>query len=95
MKIIWTLLAMYLVIYTVKNGFRQKLAFAVKVNGYALEHSDPKVYKRAQRKKRLLDVFKGAFRVVGWIEDALSILMLAWLVYAIVSLLMGNEVWGI
>ena len=91
MKLIWVLLAMHLV----KNGFRQKLAFAVKVNGYALEHSDPKVYKRAQRKKRLLDVFKGAFRVVGWIEDALSILMLAWLVYAIVSLLMGNEVRGI
>ena len=55
MKVIWTLLAMHLVISTVKNGFRQKLAFAIKVNTYALEHSEPKVRERAERKKRLLD----------------------------------------
>lgn len=80
----------YWVIYTIRKGFAPKLAAAIKANTYDMNRNAPDAKKAAERKRGPLTAAKWALRVAGWVEIALLVLLIAWLVYLIGALITGT-----
>lgn len=86
------LVVVYWVIFTARRHFTPKVTAAIKANAYDMNRATPDEAKDIARKGKPLTAAKWALRVAGWIENALAVLMIAWLIFLIGAILTGTVV---
>lgn len=86
------LVVVYWVIFTARKHFTPKVTAAIKANAYDMNRATPDEAKGIARKGKPLTAAKWALRVAGWIENALAVLMIAWLIFLIGAILTGTVV---
>lgn len=84
------MVAVYWVIFTVRRHFAPKVAGAIKANAYDMNRAAPDEAKAIARKRKPLTAAKWVLRVAGWAENALAVLMIAWLAFLIGALITGT-----
>lgn len=86
------LVVVYWVIFTVRKHFAPKVTAAIKANAYDMNRATADEAKDIARKRKPLTAAKRALRVAGWVENALAVLMIAWLAFLIGAILTGTVV---
>lgn len=86
------LILVYWTVFTIRKGYMPKLAAAEKANKYDLNRGDQQEKETAQRRRGPITAAKWTLRIAGWAENALLVLMIAWLVYLIGALITGTFV---
>lgn len=84
------ILVAYWVIFTARKHLEPRLKKAIRANAYDMAKTDPDAQRAARRKHGLLKAAGWGFRVLGWAENVLIALAVAFFAFVVGGLIAGT-----
>ena len=83
---------LYWVVFTIRKGFTPKLNLRIKANKYDRQGNNEIERKKAQRLYYPLTAAEWLLKLAGWVEIALLLALLAWLVVIVGAIMTSGFV---